>query len=342
MKLTRTDVAASAFVSMPNSKNQPRKGAFTLIELLVVIAIIAILAAMLLPTLAHAKQEAQLSQCINNMKQLELTASLYADDFASRWFPNQPQPPGNTQGQDDWVTVYMDWGGNQINGEAPQYDGIECTNWALLLANSTQSPQSFSLFSSYIKEPYIYKCPGDPSTVKGNPRVRSYSASQAVGTLQCYTCLGQNNSWADGPVTGQWLSGVLSDDQTWGRCYQTDASMTRPTPSRLWVFDESHPNDINDEGDAVQISNWILGGDFIDIMTDLHNEAASFSFADGHVEDKKWQGWMAHVAFVNGGIGWNYPNGNENCVTPADLRDLNWLQARTSYPRSAQPAGFPE
>jgi prepilin-type N-terminal cleavage/methylation domain-containing protein len=55
--------------------------AFTLIELLVVIAIIAILAAMLLPALAAAKQRAQRTECLNNLKQLNLAYRMYQDDF---------------------------------------------------------------------------------------------------------------------------------------------------------------------------------------------------------------------------------------------------------------------
>ncbi|MCF7669178.1 MAG: type II secretion system GspH family protein [Verrucomicrobia bacterium] len=235
------------------TRHQKCRSGFTLIELLVVIAIIAVLAGMLLPALAKAKQKSEGIRCLNNTKQLMLAIQMYTQDWDGYYPPNAEGAQSNPDIK-GWIRGNMDFQPNNPANYDPNY-----------LVN----PEN-AVLAKYTQNPGIYKCPADKSKVMHNgemvPRIRSYSMSQAIGCN----------------ATASWLP----PDQY--RRYFKTAHVTAPGPAKLWVLVDEHPDSINDGGFAVQMARTMRQTQMIDFPASYHNGACGFAFADGHSEIKKW------------------------------------------------------
>jgi|SRR5665213_345342 len=285
--MDRLKVKIHAMKNQPEHQTAvPRRAGFTLIELLVVIAIIAILAAMLLPALAKAKQKAQSISCMNNTKQLLLGWIMYAQDNNDLLAPNDfPyttayafEDPKIQAQQKNWVVGTM----AQVfdAGDSPGKTGLS----ELLDPNT--------LLSIYIHSKAVYKCPADNYKdvhLSGSPEhVRSYSMNSAVGsTWNSFYLNGKPPFGA--PVQGGWLLGSAYAATTPYLTYGKYSSFTRPGPSDTWVFMDENPISINDPSMAVSAVAAAGKTYLIDFPAGNHGAAAGMAFADGHSIVHKWK-----------------------------------------------------
>ena len=231
-----------------------KRSGFTLIELLVVVAIIAILAALLLPALSKAKQQAWNTKCLNNLKQCQLAAAEYKNDNNGYLVPNSPYSGYSDAGASNnaWIDC--------ANGQGESYPNASAGNTNLALYTS-------GLLAPYVASQIgVYKCPADQVASANGQRLRTYSMNGQMGAV--------------------YMAGANFNDDSPALQYSKEADITHPSPSDAVVFCEENMHTINDGYLEIDSHN----GGFPDVpAAAYHNNALSVSFADGHAQIHKWQ-----------------------------------------------------
>jgi prepilin-type N-terminal cleavage/methylation domain-containing protein len=149
-----------------------RRRAFTLIELLVVIAIIAILAAILFPVFARAREAARKTTCISNLKQMGTATNMYIQDY------------------DEVYPV--------ANQEADRMPGGQAHSWN---GSGGRFPHLVDVIQPYVKNEAMFKCPTDTNGVERDLPTPGWVRNNRGGSYgyRCYCFPGRTSNV---PVNG--------------------------------------------------------------------------------------------------------------------------------------------
>lgn len=249
-------------------------------------AIVAVLLALLLPSLSVSKARAQGLYCMKNLKQLQMAWAMYADDHQD-FLPGVLM--GSTPGPGVWVSGWLDFSSSPDN-----------TNTLYL------TDRRFSQLAYYDVPAQCYRCPADRSmvTIGGSLHSRVRSVSM--------------NCWMN-------YVGSLPIGQDRYRIFRKLGEITEPPPERAWVFMDEREDSINDGLFQIDLKSRGKLARIVDYPASYHNRAAGLSFADGHVQIKRWLDTRTTPALRP-----NQPI--QLGVLSPDNPDVAWLQERSSSP----------